>query len=150
MTVVVGYVPTDTGFSAIREAEREALARDTDVLVVNVVGPRGYTVATAADDKTLDAVVSHLSASGVRCAVREVNDERSPADILLEVAREVDATLIVLGMHQRSWLAKRALGSTVRSVALAAPCSVLVVPDIDDPAKPDLREPPPLPSMGQG
>lgn len=146
-TVVVGYVPTATGFSAILEAEREALARDADVLVVNVVGPRGYTVPTAADDKDLEAVVEHIRAAGVTCTVREVTDETSPAEILLAVAREVDAVLIVLGMHQRSWLAKRALGSTVRSVALAAHCSVLVVPDIDQPA--GRPEPPPLRSMGQ-
>jgi hypothetical protein len=43
----------------------------------------------------------------------------SPADIILRVAREVHPSLIVLGLRQRSWLAKRALDSTARSVALS-------------------------------
>jgi nucleotide-binding universal stress UspA family protein len=145
--VVVGYVPTATGFSAIREAEREALARNAEVVVVNVIGPRGYTAPTAADEQTLDAVLEHLRGVGVRCSVREVSGEAAPSDILLGVAREIDADLIVLGMHQRSWLAKRALGSTVRSVALAAHCPVLVVPDVDEPAEPPKA--PPLRSLGQ-
>ena len=37
MTVVVGYVPTETGFTAVLEAEREALSRGVDVVIVNVV-----------------------------------------------------------------------------------------------------------------
>jgi hypothetical protein len=52
-------------------------------------------------------------------------------------------------MHQRSWLAKRALGSTLRSIAMAAPCSVLVVPDVDEHGGRRLPEPPALHSMGQ-
>ena len=150
MTIVVGYVPTQTGLLAIEEAAREAHARDTDVIVVNVVGPAGYVVPTAAEEKTLDAVAARLSRDGVRNSLRQVNAETSAADVILGIARDVDASLIVLGMHQRSWLAKRAFGSTIRSVALAAACSVLVVPDVDERTKWQLSsEPPPLRSMGQ-
>jgi nucleotide-binding universal stress UspA family protein len=150
ITVVVGYVPTQTGVLAIKEAAREARARDAEVIVVNVVGQAGYVVPTAAEEKTLEAVSARLTANGVRNSVRQVNADTPAAEIILEIAREVDASLIVLGMHQRSWLAKRALGSTVRSVAMAAPCSLLVVPDVDDRAKPRLaNEPPPLRSLGQ-
>ena len=129
---MIGYVPTATGLSAIHEAEREARSRDAEVLVVNVVSPLGYIEPTAADDRNLDAVLAQLGADGVKCALRQFTDEtKSPAEVLLDVAREVDAGLIVLGLHQRSWLAKRVLGSTARDVAPAAPCSVLVVPDVD-------------------
>lgn len=131
VTIVVGYVPTATGLSAIDEAGREGLARDTDVLVVNVVGPLGYTVPTAADERDLDAVLARLEQAGVDRALRQSTDDTSPADVLVAVAREVDASLIVLGLHQRSWLAKRVLGSTARAVVLAAPCPVLIVPDVD-------------------
>jgi hypothetical protein len=65
MTVVVGYVPTETEFSAVAEAERQARCRDVPVVIVNVggrggitrphrgrsavVGAAGYRVLTAAD-----------------------------------------------------------------------------------------------------
>ena len=150
MTIVVGYVPTDTGFSAIKEAEREARARDIEVVVVNVVGAAGYTVSTAADERNLDAVTAHLTNHGVRNSVRQAVDDTSPADVLLGVAKELDASLIVLGMHQRVWIARELLGTTARSVLLAAPCPVLIVPDID-PRRPVSGDgdAPPLRSAGQ-
>jgi nucleotide-binding universal stress UspA family protein len=150
MTIVVGYVPTETGFSAIKEAEREARARDIEVVVVNVVGAAGYTVPAAADERNLDAVTAHLTNHGVRNSVRQVVEDASPADVLLGVAKELDASLIVLAMHQRLWIGRQLLGSTAMSVVLAAPCPVLIVPDIDPrrPVSGD-ADAPPLRSMGQ-
>ena len=152
MTVVVGYVPTETGFSAVSEAERQARCRDVPVVIVNVVDAAGYRVPTAADQPDLDAVTAHLTSHGVRNSVRQISGDAPPADVILGVAREVDASLIVLGLHQRSWIAKRVLGSTARSVVLAAPCPVLVVPDIDQRSRDGLAagvDAPPLRSMGQ-
>jgi universal stress protein family protein len=58
--------------------------------------------------------------------------------------------LIVLGMHQRLWIGRQLLGSTAMSVVLAAPCPVLIVPDID-PRRPVSGDgdAPPLRSVGQ-
>lgn len=154
MTVVVAYVPTETGFSAVVEAEREARCRDVAVVVVNVVGTAaGYRVPTAADQRDLDAVAAHLDRHGVRNSLRPITSDERASDVILGVAREVDASLIVLGLHQRSLIARRVLGSTAQAVALAAPCPVLVVPDVDEPDdRPSSADvgAPPLPSMGQG
>lgn len=152
MTVVVGYVPTETGFSAVTEAESQARWRDVPVLIVNVVATVGYVAPTAADEHDLDAVTAYLTSNGVRNSLRQITADASPADVILGVAHEVDASLIVLGLHQRSWIAKRVLGSTARSVVLAAPCAVLVVPDIDQRDRESLSADaaaPPLRSMGQ-
>jgi nucleotide-binding universal stress UspA family protein len=131
MTVVVGYVPTQTGFSAVTEAEHQARCRGVAVVVVNVVSTAGYVVPTAADDPDLDAVTAFLTGHGVANSLRHLVDDSPPADVILGIARETGATLIVLGLHQRSWIAKRLLGSTAQSVVLGAPCPVLVVPDVD-------------------
>jgi nucleotide-binding universal stress UspA family protein len=152
MTVVVGYVPTETGFSTVVEAERQASSRDVAVVIVNVIGTAGYRAPTAADDRNLDAVVAHLDKCGVSNSVRSITSDERPAEIILHVAREVDASLIMLGLHQRSWIARRMLGSTAQAVVLAAPCPVLVVPDVDQHAGgPRAKEAdaPPLRSMGQ-
>lgn len=147
MTVVIGYVPTETGIFAVKEAAREALARDVDVVLVNVVSAAGFTVPTAADERNLDAVTAHLKARGVANSVRHVTDDAPPSDVILDIAREVDASLIVLGLHQRSWLAKRLLGSTARSVVMGAPCPVLVVPDVDPREATTTSEKPPVPRL---
>jgi nucleotide-binding universal stress UspA family protein len=150
MTIVVGYVPTTTGLSAITEAAREARAREAEVVVVNAVGEAGYAVPTAAQERDLDAVNARLAAHGIKSSLHQVNAETSAAGVILEVARARHASLIVLGMHQRSWLAKRLLGSTVRSVALGAMCPVLVVPDVDEHVRSsEPHEAPRLPGMGQ-
>jgi nucleotide-binding universal stress UspA family protein len=75
---------------------------------------------------------------------RDLDQRLGSVHPVLEIAREVDASLIVLDLYRRSLLAKRTFASTVRSVVLAAPCPVLVVPDVHP-----SHEPPPLPSMGQ-
>lgn len=132
MAVVVGYVPTDTGYLAITEAEREARSLDVPVVIVNVVGPEGYVKPTAADERTLDAVVAGLEARGVRQQLHQVNTTDSAADVLIAVAAAENAKLIVLGLHRRSRLQKALLGSTAQTVLRDAPCPVLIVPNVDD------------------
>ena len=122
MAVVVGYVPTQTGFSAVTEAARQARCRSVAVVVVNVVTTAGYALPTAADDRELEAVTGYLTDHGVANSLRHVTDDTPPASIILAIAQEMGASLIVLGLHQRSWLAKRLLGSTAQSVVLNAPC----------------------------
>ena len=116
MTVVVGYVPTKTGFLAVTEVECQALARNDGVVIVNVVGLAGYAIPTAADQRDLDAVAAHLTAHGVPNSLRQVTDEDSVAEVILGVAREVNATLIVLGLHRRPHITK-----TTSSVVRSAP-----------------------------
>jgi nucleotide-binding universal stress UspA family protein len=132
VTLVVGYVPNQAGFRAVEEAAREARSRDVAVVVVNVVGAAGYALPTAADDCDLDAVTAHLTENGVRNSRRRVIDDVAPpASAILRVAHDVDASLIVLGLRKRSRIARRLLGGTAQTVVLAAPCPVLIVPNVD-------------------
>ena len=133
MTVVVGYVPDATGLLAVDEAARQAQWRGTDVVLVNVVGPAGYSVPTAAEEKTIDAVSKRLADHGVAFSVRQPEQvlER-PAEVLLEVAEETDAELIVVGVRRTSAVVKAVLGSTVQRVLADATCPVLCVRATDD------------------
>ena len=133
MTVVVGYVPDATGLLAVDEAARQAQWRGTDVVLVNVVGPAGYSVPTAAEEKTIDAVSKRLADHGVAFSVRQPEQvlER-PAEVLLEVAEETGAELIVVGVRRTSPVVKAVLGSTVQRVLADATCPVLCVRATDD------------------
>lgn len=129
MSVVVGYVPDETGLLAVRQAAQEARWRDTEIVVVNVVGAAGYTTPTAADEKTIDAIEAELVADGVRYAIRHIEDdgEQKPSDAILTAAEETNADLIVVGIKRRSAVAKAVLGSTAQRVLLGATCPVLAV-----------------------
>jgi nucleotide-binding universal stress UspA family protein len=133
VTVVVSYVPDATGYLAVTEAAREAVWRETDVVVVNVVDSAGYTRPTAADERDLDALAARLAAQGVphRIRILDVGAETA-ADAVRGVAREVGAELLVVGMHRRSPVGKALLGSNAQRILLNATCPVLAV-RADDP-----------------
>jgi len=50
-----------------------------------------------------------------------------PANDIVEVAEQEDATLIVIGMRRRSPVGKLLLGSNAQTILLNAPCPVLAV-----------------------
>lgn len=128
MTVVVGYVPGDTGLLAVREAVRQAGWRGTDVVIVNVLDAAGFTRPTAVDEKDLDALSAQLRAEGVAFDVQQVDSAAGHAsDELLRVATETRADLVVVGLQRRSAVGKALLGSNAQRVLLEAPCPVLAV-----------------------
>jgi nucleotide-binding universal stress UspA family protein len=128
VTVVVGYVPDATGYLAVTEATREARWRETDVVVVNVVDSAGYTRPTAADELDLDALAARLDTEGVPHRIRHLDVGTGTAsDAVLGVAQEVDAELLVVGIHRRSPVGKALLGSNAQRILLNAMCPVLAV-----------------------
>ncbi|MEZ5244904.1 MAG: universal stress protein [Acidimicrobiales bacterium] len=54
-------------------------------------------------------------------------EQGDPADVIVAVAAEIDADLIVVGTGDRSWLSRLLNPSVSSTVAEKAPCSVLVV-----------------------
>jgi nucleotide-binding universal stress UspA family protein len=51
----------------------------------------------------------------------------TPRDAIVEVAREVEADLLVIGSHSKRGLLDVALGGTAQQVAKRAPCTVVLV-----------------------
>ena len=128
MSVVVGYVPDATGYLAVTEAAREAQWRGTNVVVVNAIDTSGYARPTAADERDLDALAAKLTADGVPHEIRHLDVGTARAgEVILGVAEEVDAELIVVGIHRRSPVGKMLLGSTAQRILLDSPCPVLAV-----------------------
>ena len=127
MSVVVGYVPDSNGLLAGREAAQQALWRDTEVVVVNVVDAAGYVRPTAADERTLDAVAGHLKSRSVPFSIRQLQSAERVSDVILKISEETDAELIVLGVKRRSAVARAVLGSTSERVLEDARCPVMLV-----------------------
>src|SRR3954451_1980402 len=128
MTVVVGYVPDATGYLAVSEALRESRWRETDVVVVNAVDSAGYVRPTAADERDLDALAARLDDEGVPHRIEHLDIGAGTAsDAVLDVAEQVGAELIVVGIHRRSPVGKALLGSNAQRILLNAGCPVLAV-----------------------
>ena len=128
-TIVVGYVPKSEGRAALKRAAEEAQLRDARLVVVN--SHRGGREFDADDaiktEAQLDEVRSTLQEAGVENEVRQLVRGMDPAEDLINVAKEVDAEFIIIGLRRRSPVGKLILGSNAQRVLLDAPCPVLAV-----------------------
>jgi len=88
-------------------------------------GAEGYTessLSTAAE--IAEQLAARFRSSGLETTSAVV--EGKPADVLLDVARDLDAELIVVGNRRMQGLS-RVLGAIANEVVHRAPCDVLLV-----------------------
>lgn len=127
--VVVGYVPKPEGEAAVAQGIAEAKLRGATLIVVNSHrGGREFEGDDAVEtEKDLEAVRTELHDAGVEHEIRQLVRGMDPADDLVNVANDVDADFIVIGLRRRSPVGKLILGSNAQRVLLDAPCPVLAV-----------------------
>ena len=135
MSIVVGYVPTPEGRSALRRAAEEARVRGAKLLVVSSQhGGRTWDPAEAARfEDDLDRVRADLEAAGVEHEVRTLVRGYDPSDDLVEVARAEDAHMIVIGLRRCSQVSKLILGSNAQQILMKADVPVLAVKGAPEP-----------------
>ena len=128
-TVVVGYVPRSESKAALREAVEQARLRQARLVVVaSHKGGADFTPEDAeAAQAELDRVRADLATSGVDHEVRELVRGKDAPDDILDVAEQVGADLVVIGLRRRSPVGKLLLGSNAQRVILEADCPVLAV-----------------------
>jgi nucleotide-binding universal stress UspA family protein len=128
-TIVVGYVPKPEGHAALRRAAEEAQLRNARLVVVNSHrGGREFDREDAVEtEEDLEAIRAELEKAGVEHEIRQLVRGMDPADDLVNVANDVAADFIVIGLRRRSPVGKLILGSNAQRVLLDAPCPVLAV-----------------------
>jgi nucleotide-binding universal stress UspA family protein len=129
VTIVVGYVPTKEGRAALSRAGQECQRRGADLVVVRTVRSTSafdpeIEAAFAAD---LTGLTADLDSVGRRFETREMTASGDAADDLLQVADDVQAELIVIGLRRRTPVGKLILGSNAQRILLDAACPVLAV-----------------------
>ena len=136
-TIVVGLDGSTDSHQAVGWAARTALALDAEVVAVHALGlldqlePGGPLVPT---QPHRDEIAERARASwsqplldaGVHHTV--VLHDGNPVDVVLDVAGEVGADLIVLGSRGIGGSPALLLGSTSTQVAQRARCPVTIVP----------------------
>jgi nucleotide-binding universal stress UspA family protein len=73
----------------------------------------------------MDEYIAPLVSQGL--PVSKILRQGSPRHVIVEVASEVGADLMVIGSHSKRGLLDIALGDTARHVSTHAPCQVLMV-----------------------
>ena len=138
-TIVVGTDGSDTAKQEVAEAVRLAKALDAEVHVVTAFEPARRAKVVGAPEgaaafwgpltndvarSTIDEAEARIRAAGVKVEPHMV--QKAPADALLDVAKDVDATLIVVGSQGMAG-ARRLLGSVPNKVSHEARTNVLIV-----------------------
>ncbi len=128
-TIVVGYVPKSEGRAALRRAVEEAQLRQAKLVIVNSHrGGRDFDRGDALETEgQLQEVRDQLAESGVDNEIRQLVRGMDPAEDLINVAEEVRADFIVIGLRRRTPVGKLILGSNAQRILLDAPCPVLAV-----------------------
>jgi nucleotide-binding universal stress UspA family protein len=126
VTIVLAYVPTAQGQAALSAAVTECRLRGEDLVAINGTTGESYVDPRFAQPAQISAVEAELDASGVTYSWRqEVGDD--PVEAVLDVIKEVKASLLVIGLRRRSPAGKLFMGSRAQELLLHAPCPVLAV-----------------------
>jgi nucleotide-binding universal stress UspA family protein len=132
LTLVVGYDGSDASRRAI--ARVRDLAIDYRALVVVAVAPEirsagmGVDLAGApVDTERLLGEARELLDGCEGGAVETRAAAGDPAIVLTDIAREVNAQLVIVGRRGGDFVRRTLLGSVAERVVQSAPCDVLVV-----------------------
>ena len=121
-TIVVGYVPKPEGRAALRRAAEEARLRNARLVVVNSHrGGREFEGEDADAVRGTSTRSGPAREAGVDHEVRQLVRGMDPADDLVNVADEVEAEFIVIGLRRRSPVGKLILGSNAQRVLSTRP-----------------------------
>lgn len=132
LTIVVGYDGSDAARRGLGRV-RDLGERASKVLVVAVVPAlRSAGLATPLSESTFDAQRLLQEAFDVleppartHVELREATGD--PGVVLVDIAREVAADLLVIGRQGGDFVARTLLGSVAQRAVQHAPCDVLVV-----------------------
>jgi nucleotide-binding universal stress UspA family protein len=127
MTIVVGYTPTPSGRAALLAAAEAATDKQQDLVVVNSSRGDALNDPGFAHPADLDWARTTLEEAGVHYSLRQEIRGREASEEVLDVVREVDADLCVIGIRRRSAVGKMLLGSNAHRILMDAPCPVLAV-----------------------
>jgi nucleotide-binding universal stress UspA family protein len=132
LAIVVGYDGSDTARRAVARA-REIGPAASHILIVAVVpdiGPAGISAEASTGSLDAERAVAEArellgAPAGVRIETRIATGD--PALVLVDLAREAHARLMIVGRRGGDFVARTLLGSVAQRVVQTAPCDVLVV-----------------------
>lgn len=129
MRIVAGFLRSPEGQAALDRAIEEARLRDAELLVVHSlkVGERDELEQVMSYREAFEHMEKELDDAGLRYRLLEYARGNSPAEDLLQAAREEEAEMIVIGIRRRSPVGKLLLGSNAQEILLGADCAVLAV-----------------------
>lgn len=127
MTVLVAYVPRPEGRASVTRGIQMARLTGEPLYVVNA-GPGGDNMSKAfSDTADMAEVEQELAGSGVPYQLKQFVRGRTAAEEIEELAEDLPASLLVIGLRRRSPVGKLVLGSVAQDLLMGVECPVLAV-----------------------
>jgi nucleotide-binding universal stress UspA family protein len=128
-TIAVGFIDSAAGWAALDLAIEEARLRNSKLVVVNSMfgGSRESAEEYISMNDAIEAATKRLTDSGVDHDVHQFVRGQTPAQDLIQAAKEFEVDLIVIGIRRRSATGKLLLGSNALEILHDAPCPVMCV-----------------------
>ncbi|MDR7082758.1 nucleotide-binding universal stress UspA family protein [Arthrobacter ginsengisoli] len=127
MSIIVGFVPTPAGEAALTAGIAEASLRNEDLVIVNSARQGALVDKAVATAALLEEAAKRAADAGVTASVMQSSYQQDLADEFLDLAREVNASLIVIGLRHRSQVGKFIMGSHAQRILIQADRPVLAV-----------------------
>ena len=125
--VVVGYVPRPEGRAALEYGIKEARSRGGRLVVVNATRGDALVDSRYVQGAELDDLRAELEALDLPTELRSLSLGKDIAEELNEIAEEVDAAFIVIGLRHRTTVGKLIMGSAASRIMLTARKPVVAV-----------------------
>ncbi|WP_114423629.1 universal stress protein [Nocardioides houyundeii] len=126
MSILLSYVPSESGNAAAGAAIAEAKAHGALLIVVNAVRGGALVDQRVATESALRSIVDRAREAGVQATV-EQPESPDVVDALLDLITQHEARMVVIGTRHRSPVGKLVTGSTAQRILLDSPCPVLAV-----------------------
>lgn len=129
MKIVVGFIDTPEGHAAIDKAIEEAQLRDGSLVIVNSMhgGNREDEEEYLATAEAFEALTTRLDDLGVSYESHEFVRGNTPAEDIVDAVRTTEASMIVIGIRERSAAGKFLLGSNALDILHDTPVPVMCV-----------------------
>lgn len=130
MHILVGFDGSEAACTAVRLAERHAIAWNAKLEIVNMI-PEGRNLSSMDLIKAKAALKSRVSellhSEELDYKCRVVIAIEAPGIELVKYARKYRSDEIIIGVGKKSKVGKYLFGSTAQHVILNSPCPVLTV-----------------------
>lgn len=129
MLIATGFLQSPEGRAALAAAADEAEARGAKLLVVHSMkgGERDELEQVRTYDAAFEEATRELDQRTLDYEVKRYVRGATPAEDLLQCAKDEDVDLLVIGIRRRSPVGKLILGSNSQDIILQAECPVLCV-----------------------
>lgn len=125
--IVAGYIATSEGEAALERAMDEARAHQARLVVVNAPKLGAYIDSRGVQPEERVALERRLAESGLETELLSPADGVDATDFILDICKERQAWLVVIGLRKRSTMSKLILGSVAQQVLLHSECAILAV-----------------------